>query len=187
MTGRRDSASTWTVRRIWSGLGSGRREDRFMKSSSIITSRSASPFSMTSPWMPMKSRCTGPGAPEVASRKACRSRWGNCSTVSTATLYLVVEAKGLGVLNFLVGVAVLVGQGPVAGDGDDRREAQEGVLEAGGQVGGADGLGHAHRRAVGGAGVAVGHVNRRLFTVADDALNAAISSSARMRRAMEGT
>ena len=73
--------------------------------------------------------------------------------------------EGAEMLDFLVGVAVLVGQGPVAGDGDDRGKAQKGVLQAGGEVGRADRLGHADRRAVGGAGVAVGHISRRLFAV----------------------
>ena len=81
-------------------------------------------------------------------------------------------AEGAEVFDFLVGVAVLVGEGTVAGDGDDRGEAEEGVLQAGGEVGGADGLGHTDGGAVGGAGVAVGHVGGGFFAVGDDALDA---------------
>ena len=64
-----------------------------------------------------------------------------------------------------------MGQGPVSGYGDDGRESQEGVLQAGGQVGGAYRLGHAGGGAVGGPGVTVGHVGGGFLAVANDAFN----------------
>ena len=82
------------------------------------------------------------------------------------------RGEGLGVLDFLVGVLVLLVAALVAGQGDDRRQAQVGVLQPGGQVGGAHRLRHADARLAGGPGVAVGHVGRSLFAVGDDPLDA---------------
>ena len=75
-------------------------------------------------------------------------------------------------LDFLVRIAVPVHRRAVSGDGDYRRNAQVGVLQAGGQVGRADGLGKAQARLAGNARVGVGHVRRRFLAVRDDALDA---------------
>ena len=80
--------------------------------------------------------------------------------------------KGLGVLDFLVGVPVLLVGALVSGQGNDRRQSQVGVLQPGSQVGRAHGLGHADAGLARGAGVTVGHVSGGLFPVGDYALDA---------------
>ena len=82
------------------------------------------------------------------------------------------RGEGAGMLDFLVGIAVPVHGRAVAGDGDDRGDSQVSVLQTGGQVSGADGLGEAEARLARDAGVGVGHVCRRFLAVADDALDA---------------
>ena len=78
-------AAAWTLAASGSGLNAGSR----MNGSSTTTSRSAS----SSATSVRTSRCTGRGVPVVASRKACRSRSGMRSTLSTDTLNLVTGPK----------------------------------------------------------------------------------------------
>jgi hypothetical protein len=79
----------------------------------------------------------------------------------------------LPVVDLLVGVAVLVGVRLAAGDRDQGRAGQPRVLQAGGQVGGADRLRPAQPGLAGHAGIAVGHVRGGLLGVRQDGLHAA--------------
>ena len=72
------------------------------------------------------------------------------------------------VIDLLVGVALLVELALASGQRDDGRAGQEGVLQAGRQVGGPDRLGHHQRRAAADTRVAVGHVGGRLLAVGLD-------------------
>ena len=92
--------------------------------------------------------------------------------VETARAFAQAGAEWLHVVDLLVGVPVLVGQGTVAGYSDNGREPQKSVLKPGGQVNRTHGLGHAYPRPVGGPGITIGHVRRRLFSMGDYALNA---------------
>ena len=76
------------------------------------------------------------------------------------------------VMDFLIGVAIAVGNLLLPGEGDHRGVGQPGLLQTGGQVARAHGLGQAHRWLAGDAGHAVGHVGGRLFRVGHDALDA---------------
>ena len=60
----------------------------------------------------------------------------------------------------------------VSSQGNDRRQAQVGVLQSGGKVGCAHRLRHADAGLAGGAGVAVGHVRGGLLPMGDDPLDA---------------
>ena len=72
-------------------------------------------------------------------------------------------------VDFLIVVAVLLHRRRAAGNGDDGRPGQVGVLQPGGQVGGADVLGHTDAGPMGGPGVPVGHVGGGLLAVGHDA------------------
>ena len=78
------------------------------------------------------------------------------------------RCEGPRVLNLLVGIAVPVHRRAVPGDGDNRRHPQVGVLQPGGQVGGAHRLGEAQPRLAGNPRVGIRHIRRRLLAVADN-------------------
>ena len=82
------------------------------------------------------------------------------------------------VRDFLVGVAVLERRLLVAGQRDDRAAPEPGILQAGGEIGGADRLRHAHAGPAGDAGIAVGHIGRRLFGMRQDRPDAEIARAA---------
>jgi hypothetical protein len=94
MTGRLALANILRASRTIAISGSLRKGGTWVKGDSTMTSRSASASMITFPVFPCMSRWTGPGAPDVAARKAWRSSRGNCATLSTVTLYLVTAAKG---------------------------------------------------------------------------------------------
>ena len=73
------------------------------------------------------------------------------------------------VVQILIGLAELRARVAAAGDGDDGRVGEPGVTQAGGEVEGADHLGHANARTAGGARIAVGHVGGGLLRVHLDA------------------
>ena len=98
------------------------------------------------PSLPRNWRWTGPGAPVVAARNACRSMSGNRSTASTVALNLVTGLEGRYVVDLLVDLAELGVGVASAGHGDHRRVRQVGITQTSGQVEGADHLGHADAR-----------------------------------------
>ena len=79
MTGRLAPARMRRASRTIAISGSLRKGGTWVKGASTTTSRSASASMITLPVVPCKSRCTGPGAPDVADRKAWRSSRGNCA------------------------------------------------------------------------------------------------------------
>ena len=76
------------------------------------------------------------------------------------SLALVIDR---GVLDLLIGVAVLKGGLLASGQRNHRAAPKMGILQPRGEVGGTDRLRHAHTRPPSDAGIAVGHVGRRLF------------------------
>ncbi len=76
------------------------------------------------------------------------------------------------VVNLLVGVALLEQGRLLAGQGDDGRGAQPGILQAGGQVGRAHALRHAHAWPMRSAGIAIGHIGGGFFRVRHDPAHA---------------
>lgn len=73
------------------------------------------------------------------------------------------------VIDFLIGIAVELGDGLVTRHREHRRTSQVGVLQPGREIRCAHGLRHADADAASGTGVTVGHVRRRLLAVGHDA------------------
>ena len=114
-------------------------------------------------------RCTGPGAPEVATRNACRMRSGMRRHMVDLGVELGHRVELGDVVDLLVGVAMARLRRRAAGDRDDRGAGHETVAQPGRQIRGADHLRHADARLAAGAGVAVGHVGGGLLAVHHDA------------------
>ena len=77
-------------------------------------------------------------------------------------------------IDFLIGVALLVDLGLASGDGDDWGAGEISVLQASGEVGRADRLGHADAGTTVDTGVRIGHVGSGFFAVCHDAFDTQI-------------
>ena len=136
------------------------------------------PSSMTSPCSPQKSRWVGRGVSANAARQAWRNSRGSSLVESTGVENLVTAAKSGACGDLLIGIAVLERRLLAAGQGDHRAAAEIGILQPGSEVGGADRLRHAHPGPLGDAGIAVGHIGRRLLRMGEHRLHAEIARAA---------
>ena len=75
-------------------------------------------------------------------------------------------------VHLLIGVALLVGLGPPAGQRDHGRSGKIGILETRRQIGRADRLGHADTGMTCDPRIPVGHIGRRFLAMHHDAAHA---------------
>ena len=143
------------------------------------------PSSMTSPCKPVEVEMGRPHRDRPAPRARHGAAGAAVREVESTGVENLVTAENSGACgDFLVRVAVLERRLLVAGEGDHRAAAEIGVLQAGGEVGGADRLRHADARPPRDAGIAVGHVGRRLLGMRQDRRDPEIARAASNVRRM---
>jgi len=103
--------------------------------------------------------------------KGLTDQIGNPPDVIDGGVELGDGVEGRQVIDLLVDPPELGTGVPATGEGDHRRMSEMGIAQPGGEVLGADYLGHANARPSGGAGVTVGHVGGRFLPVGPDALD----------------